>query len=280
MTTLFPPSSPTLPEFRTLLVDGNYHPSAPIHLCVSHLAQSDGKQAILLYPSRAKFTSALKESNDGWLNQHGGEGAFSQHTRNVQVLYPPTTVHLTFLLSMLHKAQKSDKDDFIRKTTFAATPSLIMLCEPSAYLSGNPDATIASYLSLLSHAFSCVSSLSQTPNTSVSLAVFDSGLTNLKLPILPPLHMEELEKQGEREAKEKQIEYQPDTTPKSIPIPFLAYKYFELVGTFEDDHENNHSTSRSRIFKLVRPDSGTEELSWKWRERRDQEPDGVAFTWT
>lgn len=87
MTTLFPPPSPTLPEFRTLLINGNYHASAPIHLCVSHLAQSDTTQAVLIYPSRAKFTCALKESTDGWLNEHGGEGTFSRHTRNVQVLY-------------------------------------------------------------------------------------------------------------------------------------------------------------------------------------------------
>lgn len=70
-------------------------------------------------------------------------------------------------------------------------------------------------------------------STSVSLAVFDSGLANLKLPILPPFRIEELEKQGEQEARERQIEYEPDTTPKTIPIPSLAYKYFELVGTFD-----------------------------------------------
>ena len=87
MTTIFPPPSPTLPAFRTLLIDGKYHPSAPVHLCVSHLAQSDGKQAVLLHPSRDKFASALKEVNDAWLNEHGGEGYFSQYSRNVQVLY-------------------------------------------------------------------------------------------------------------------------------------------------------------------------------------------------
>ena len=71
-------------------------------------------------------------------------------------------------------------------------------------------------------------------NTPVSLVVFDSGLKDLKLPILQPTFREELDKLGEEEAKEKRIEYRPDVTPKTLPMPFLAYKYFELVGTFQD----------------------------------------------
>ncbi|KAI0291717.1 hypothetical protein BC826DRAFT_470817 [Russula brevipes] len=38
MTTVFPLPSPALPDFTTLLLKGPYHASAPIHLCLTHLA--------------------------------------------------------------------------------------------------------------------------------------------------------------------------------------------------------------------------------------------------
>ena len=87
MTTVFPLPSPTLPEFTTLLLKGPYHASAPIHLCLSHLANRPGSRAVLLTPSRENFIAALRDFNDDWLNECGGYGTVSQILSRVDVLF-------------------------------------------------------------------------------------------------------------------------------------------------------------------------------------------------
>lgn len=86
MTTLFPLPSPALPEFTTLLLKGPYHASAPVHLCLSHLASRPGTRAVLLTPSRDNFVAALRDLNDDWLNECGGFGAVYQVLSRVEVL--------------------------------------------------------------------------------------------------------------------------------------------------------------------------------------------------
>jgi hypothetical protein len=87
MTTVFPLPSPTLPDFTTLLLKGPYHASAPIHLCLTHLANRPGSRAVLLTPSRENFVAALRDFNDDWLNECGGYGAVSQVLSRVDVLF-------------------------------------------------------------------------------------------------------------------------------------------------------------------------------------------------
>jgi hypothetical protein len=87
MTTVFPLPGPTLPEFTTLLLKGPYHASAPVHLCLTHLANRPGTRAILLSPSRDNFIAALRDLNDDWLNECGGFGAVSQVLSRVDVLF-------------------------------------------------------------------------------------------------------------------------------------------------------------------------------------------------
>jgi hypothetical protein len=87
MTTVFPLPSPTLPDFTTLLLRGPYHASAPIHLCLTHLANRAGSRAVLLTPSRENFVAALRDFNDDWLNECGGYGAVSQVLSRVDVLF-------------------------------------------------------------------------------------------------------------------------------------------------------------------------------------------------
>ena len=77
MTTIFPLPCPTLPDFTTLLVAGPVHASAPIHLCLSHLANRPDSTAVLLSPSHQNFKDALVDLNDDWLNECGGFGAVS-----------------------------------------------------------------------------------------------------------------------------------------------------------------------------------------------------------
>lgn len=77
MTSLFPLPSPILPEFTTLLVAGPLHASAPIHLCLSHLANRPDTTAVLISPSRQSFLNSLLDLNDDWINECGGFGAVS-----------------------------------------------------------------------------------------------------------------------------------------------------------------------------------------------------------
>ena len=87
MTTVFPLPNPTLPEFTTLLLKGPYHASAPIHLCLTHLANRPGSRAVLLTPSRENFVAALRDFDDDWLNECGGYGAVTQVLSRVDVLF-------------------------------------------------------------------------------------------------------------------------------------------------------------------------------------------------
>jgi hypothetical protein len=96
MTTVFPLPSPTLPNFTTLLLKGPYHASAPIHLCLTHLANRPESRAVLLTPSRENFVAALRDFNDDWLNECGGYGAVSQVLSRVDVLFVESfVVHAT-----------------------------------------------------------------------------------------------------------------------------------------------------------------------------------------
>lgn len=95
MTTIFPLPSPTLPDFTTLLLKGPYHASAPIHLCLTHLANRPGSRAVLLTPSRENFVASLRDFNDDWLNECGGYGAVSQVLSRVDVLFVSFVVHAT-----------------------------------------------------------------------------------------------------------------------------------------------------------------------------------------
>ena len=78
---MFPPSGPQLPSFKSFLITGPYHPSAPIHLALSL-----DQKAILLLPSRDAFLEDLQQFNDSWLNSHSGKGRLTNLTSKVSIL--------------------------------------------------------------------------------------------------------------------------------------------------------------------------------------------------
>ncbi|KAI9428823.1 hypothetical protein H4582DRAFT_1803259 [Lactarius indigo] len=129
MTTLFPLPSPALPEFTTLLLKGQYHASAPIHLCLTHLANRPGTRAVLLTPSRDNFVAALRDLNDDWLNECGGFGAVYQVLSRVEVFYPPTPAHASLALSMLRVARPERAPSQLE----ISSPCLVLLHELSSY---------------------------------------------------------------------------------------------------------------------------------------------------
>ena len=86
MAAFFPPPCPTLPDFQTLLVKGSVHASAPVHFCLSYVLQHDVEKAVLLSPSRAQFSVALKDYRDGWITKHGGDGRTNKAASKVNIL--------------------------------------------------------------------------------------------------------------------------------------------------------------------------------------------------
>ena len=86
MTSLFPSPAPTLLEFSTLLVKGDYHASAPIHLALSYVHAHDAGKVLILAPSRARFTAEIKQVKDRFLVEQGGTGRVAKASRKVEML--------------------------------------------------------------------------------------------------------------------------------------------------------------------------------------------------
>ncbi|EGO01761.1 hypothetical protein SERLA73DRAFT_48459 [Serpula lacrymans var. lacrymans S7.3] len=84
MSRLFPPAGPVLPPFRTILIQGQYHASAPIHLCLSTVTPETS--AIILSPSREALVRSLQGYNDEWINNHSGHGSISSMSANIRML--------------------------------------------------------------------------------------------------------------------------------------------------------------------------------------------------
>ncbi|PCH41255.1 hypothetical protein WOLCODRAFT_70869 [Wolfiporia cocos MD-104 SS10] len=74
MVTLFPGPAAALPQFNTLVIQGPYHASAPVHLMLSHSKQYPEGRAICFASSRSSFMAAMSQFNDEWLAIHGGDG--------------------------------------------------------------------------------------------------------------------------------------------------------------------------------------------------------------
>jgi hypothetical protein len=98
---LFPHPGPSLPPFRTLLIKGSYHSSAPIHLCLSHTSQNPNSKAVLLTPSRQNLVDALTQYHDDRSTLH------SEVNRDVDV-----TSKIDFL-SVFYQVFKDVPNDFV-----------------------------------------------------------------------------------------------------------------------------------------------------------------------
>ncbi|KAH9960499.1 hypothetical protein BC827DRAFT_402125 [Russula dissimulans] len=220
MTTVFPLPSPTLPEFTTLLLKGPFHASAPIHLCLTHLANRPGSRAVLFTPSRENFITALRDLNDDWLNECGGYGAVSQVLSRVDVFYPPTSLHASVALSML----RGSRPEMAPSQLEISSPCLLLLHEFSSYFVDGETVgahNLASYLSLLAHALTTLRFLSEQPSRpGVCLVLMDSRLDTLSLPVLKPTT------HGPTDAD---LGSQDDAPYR---VAFLMHHYFEWIGTF------------------------------------------------
>ncbi|KAF9230515.1 hypothetical protein BU15DRAFT_57156 [Melanogaster broomeanus] len=195
---LFPEPAPHLPRFRNLLMYGPYHPSAPIHLCLS-MAPAD--KAILLTPSRPLFLDGLRKYNDQWLKSYSGTGSMASISSRVNIFYPPSPKHLVAMLSMFRIHEVSASVPVDPKATIDVAPALLILHEPSAYF---------------------LSQEEDDPSSPTSVVVFDSKLDQLKFPVLRALPRSTLDEPDG-----------PDDVPRPESVLFFVQKYFELWGTFQ-----------------------------------------------
>lgn len=79
---------PELPSNKSLLIKGDYHPSAPIHFCISHLSDVDDEStAVFITPSKEAFVQTLVAYNDRWLGKYGGSGQVAKKLSRVKVLF-------------------------------------------------------------------------------------------------------------------------------------------------------------------------------------------------
>jgi hypothetical protein len=98
-TRMFPLSHfPELPVTKSLLIKGEYHPSVPIHFCISHLSHvNDEDTAVFITPSKESFVQTLVAYNDRWLGKYGGSGEVAAKLSRVKALFVaeiPKTVYM------------------------------------------------------------------------------------------------------------------------------------------------------------------------------------------
>lgn len=277
MARMFPTSDPSLPPYKSLIIQGDYHPSAPIHMCLS---VPTGAKALLLSSARQALIRSLQEYNDEWLLSNSGTGNTCRSSSEVDIFYPPTPNHLVVLLSAFRTHEASDPVPLDSKATLDSVPSLLVLHELSAYflpMNENKPHTIASYLQLVSYALALASFLSPESQTPMRFALFDSQLDKLKLPVLrtPTVPVFDGEESG-------------DETPRPESVAFVAHKYFEWVGTFDRSDTNSLSDgSEVRRCTLTLHKQGSDiksDIMWRWSEvpeRAHSRCEGltIAFSW-
>ncbi|KAG2152024.1 hypothetical protein BD769DRAFT_1623684 [Suillus cothurnatus] len=236
MARMFPTSDPSLPPYKSLIVQGDYHPSAPIHMCLS---VPTGAKALLLSSARQALIRSLSEYNDEWLFTNSGTGNSHQSSSKVDIFYPPTPNHLVVLLSAFRTYKASDPVPLDAKATLESVPSLLVLHELSAYFLP----------------------INENKPTPMRLVLFDSQLDKLKLPVLRTLTVPVFD--GEENG---------DETPRSESVAFVARKYFEWVGTFvrsdpETDSPPDGSGARRCTLTLHKQGSDFEsDIVWRWSE--------------
>ncbi|KAJ7068572.1 hypothetical protein C8F01DRAFT_1118593 [Mycena amicta] len=275
---LFPSGSgPDLPAFKSILVKGPYHASAPVHLALSFAAKFPDMRIVMITPSREAITTALREHNDNWMMSDSGKGPVLELSDCTMVYYPPTPAHFAYLISTLSTSAEGTDP----KAILYRPPSLIVLIELSAYFLPDVDAnpahhqwTLSSYMTLVARSLAAVASLSSSTDAGerscdLSLALFDSQLDTLKLPVLKQPILDS----GKPSRKE--------------PVALYVQKYFEFLAVFEEDdvvlnssqEEENQEVNRTlwnriRLFK-----EDTVVRCIRWSERRDPDTDSIVFIW-
>lgn len=199
---IFPPNSSAkpLPDFASLVIQGPYPPSAPLHLCLSHLTTGpQTNKALLISPSNKHLSSTLDEYNDAWLGEHAGHGSVAEHLHQIDIFYPPTHKHLRLLLARLRTFSTPGVDgdtETDMKVCVARVPTLVVLHELSRYFllpkEGEEDVellTLSTYMQLVIDTIATLTFLHKSSKSSTRprLVIFDTHLRTLVLPIHRPI---------------------------------------------------------------------------------------------
>ncbi|KAH9954367.1 hypothetical protein BGW80DRAFT_417349 [Lactifluus volemus] len=136
--------------------------------------------------------------------------------------------------------------------------------------------TLASYMSLVAHALTTLSFLSEQVSPSqVSLVLMDSRLDSLSLPVVRASnHASDLDMGGQHDP--------------SYPVALSIHQYFEWVGTFESKVKLSPLRSGSftyslSLYETTREDEKTE-IVWRWGRVEGQprvfnDRPGVVYIW-
>ncbi|KAF6762774.1 hypothetical protein DFP72DRAFT_567017 [Ephemerocybe angulata] len=274
MLSLFPqPAQFPLPEFQSLLVTGPAQASAPIHLALSYALDHPESRPLIISPSRTALRDGLASLNDTWIASDSRCGSVLNAVSRIDMLYPPTPVHLCMLLSML-RLPSSEGDDSATcldpRTTKIGSPGLVILHEPSLYFTPRQEShTVSSYTILIAQAFATIRTFTNQSQPQL-VVVFDSRLNDLKLPVAKPQMLDPF-----AEVQEP-VEEDPQPLVKYVE-PF--FDSIAIVGNTDDDDFVPSSQGEEMVFdeqnsvskcvEFLRCGENTPIKVYRWKEVRE-----------
>ncbi|KAF8681470.1 hypothetical protein RHS04_03034 [Rhizoctonia solani] len=264
---IFPPNTgPKLPpDFSSLVIQGPYPPSAPIHLCLSHL-QSGPKsnKAVLISSSSKHLSSQLEEYSDLWLHEHAMSGAIAEHLHQTDILYvdaltlPSSSGPIDPMYQLSTNAQTPP-------STLGATPSILHPILQSRYKGmriPSPDAFSPART---------VGGPSCRNKIRPRFVLFDTNLVDLALPFFQPVFSSQIDqvptsrKARATEALKKVIGWI-GTVERVDEIPSSQADETELTLNLTAQVEKEH-------YRLTLESTTSAETSAvHWHSFRDTEP--------
>ncbi|TFK27092.1 hypothetical protein FA15DRAFT_666828 [Coprinopsis marcescibilis] len=272
----FPNNNHRLPVFKSMLVIGPHHASAPIHLALSYAAEHPNSSPLILSSSRTSFKEDLVALNDGWISSTSRQGNMMEALSRVNLLYPPTPLHLSMLLSTVRclgpKDVEASPSVLNPKTMLASSPGLIILHEPSLYFADHDEFsshTLSTYMSLVTRTFAALDSLAEKRSPfQPSFALFDSGLPDLKLPLV-----------GIKVLPSERYIPRPPNARKLEPVLPYIEKYFEWVCCFESPSEEEETVPSSQGEEEVGEDQPRSVRQFKLYRVSEELDEPHHITW-
>ncbi|KZT20754.1 hypothetical protein NEOLEDRAFT_1100183, partial [Neolentinus lepideus HHB14362 ss-1] len=135
--------------------------------------------------------------------------------------------------------------------------------------------TVSSYLTLIVQALAAVAHLNAGQSRiTTTLAVFDSGLDSLRLPIIP-ITQPSFDPLADKDSR--------DDSPKLQPVAPLVERYFEWVGNVKQGPPVKDEGPATFNLQLLHRTGGNEVLEIKWqlargKQRHSTERRGVIFS--
>jgi hypothetical protein len=140
---IFPYPSPALPDAESILLRGQALPSsAPLHLCLSHLAALPKGRAVLITPSKDTLSQAFSTLPTDADVRYAARrvhmlwvvfSAMQYRSMTIACSYPPTIAHLKFCIGMLRPFRGKHVSEATSMLVLDTPPTLIVIDKLSAY---------------------------------------------------------------------------------------------------------------------------------------------------